>query len=279
MLANEAQLNESIMNKNYVTWLAIGILALIGFGMAVPGSPLFLPNLVNPKVQHGGHGMRHWLEESKSDDATTRQKAIIALGTMGAAAHEAVPAVAAALLKDTDPDVRNQAALALTKMVPASEVAVPALAQALTDEILKVRLNAAMALVRLGAKAKPAVPALLKALDDDKNDDNVGTFHTTIQDLVALALGRATAGTEEAVPALTAYLERSADMDRCISAARALAEVGVNARSAEPQLRKLLKHHHSDVRKAAAEALEEIGATPPENKAPVTKAGQAAKSS
>jgi hypothetical protein len=115
------------------------------------------------------------------------------------------------LLESKSSDERHQAAFALMKMAPASRAAVTALAHALDDDSLIVRHNAAQALVRLGTEARPAVPALLKALTDKNNQTNLETFSYTIQDEVALALGKASAGSADAVPALMEALQAILD--------------------------------------------------------------------
>jgi HEAT repeat protein len=62
-------------------------------------------------------------------EISVRVTAAMALGNMGAAAQEAVPALIRAL-KDQDSQVRNWAATALGSIGPAAESAVPALKRA-----------------------------------------------------------------------------------------------------------------------------------------------------
>jgi hypothetical protein len=148
--------------------------------------------------------------------------------------------------------------LALLKMGPASKSEVPALAQALKDPYPKVRINAALALCQLRGDARAATASLIQALEDEDNQTNVNIHNHTIQEIVALALGRAGAGDAQAVTALTAALQRAATEEMRAAAVRALGEMGPPARSAAPQLQPLLKDHNSVVRQAAAEALRQI---------------------
>src|SRR4029079_16691675 len=103
---------------------------------------------------------------------------------------------------DPDIDLRARAAMALSKMGHGTKEVVPALAQALKDPEPLVRMNAAHALLRLGPDARPAAPALIEALRDDRNRVKADMFQDTIQEIVAVALGKATAGTDEGVQPL-----------------------------------------------------------------------------
>jgi serine/threonine protein kinase len=69
-------------------------------------------------------------------------------------------------LGDSDPDKRSQAAKALGSLGGAAREAVPALTVALKDREGLVRTEAARALGRIGPEAKSAVPALNAALKD-----------------------------------------------------------------------------------------------------------------
>jgi HEAT repeat protein len=232
---------------------------VLPFLLLVPGSPLYLPTLLGGGGgQHSGHSTQHWIKSLNSSEPEVRYQALFALGAIGTEAGAAVPALATILTEDADAEARHQAALALAKMVPASRTAVPALARALTDEEPAVRMNAAFALLRLRTEARPAIPALIEAMGDKANDTNLKQFHCTIQEMAALALGRASTGSSEGVAPLTAALKaaRTPEMRRTV--ARALGEIGPPARSAVPLLRALLKED-SDVRRAATEALEKIG--------------------
>lgn len=76
--------------------------------------------------------------------------------------------------------------------------------------------------------------------------------------MFALALAWATAGTSEGVAPLMEVLQSARGENQRLLVARALGEIGPPARSAEPQLRKLLTDDSADVRGAAATALRNI---------------------
>jgi hypothetical protein len=241
-------------------WGLAGLVLVVALFLLVPASPFYFLKNRRPSAEFDGHPAAYWVKALSSPEAQTRARAAFSLGAMGDQAEEGVPALAALLVKDPDREVRNQAALALSKMAPASRAAVPELARALRDKEQLIRANATRALMRLGKEARPAVPALIEALADDSNCVKVVPFHDTNQELAALALGRASAGTDAGVPALTAML-KDAETDRQRrTAARALGEVGPEARPAAPLLRALLKDTSAEVRQTAEEALRKIGA-------------------
>jgi hypothetical protein len=103
------------------------------------------------------------------------------------------------------------------------------------------------------------VPELIKAFQDPENLTNAGAFHVTIREMVGLALGRATAGTADAVPLLTAALESATTGDTRISYMRALAYVGPEARTAVSQIRAVKKGGSKAVKEEADLALQRIG--------------------
>jgi HEAT repeat protein len=235
-------------------------LLLAGIGMLIPSSPAYLPSLLTHYSHYyDGHSLGFWVRALDRPDAELRRRAIFSLGAIGSDAAEAVPALAKIVTEDPDRNARHQAALALAKMAPASAAAVPALAQALDhDREPAVRMNAAIALFELGAGARPAMPVLIKALQRRANRTNLATFSFTIQEMAALALGRATAGTPDGVAALMEALASARTPSKRLVFARALAEIGAPARSAESRLRALLVDDSVEVREAAAEALRKI---------------------
>jgi HEAT repeat protein len=263
------------MTRRQVMRLVVIVVALAAVAVLIPGTPIYLPNLLSRSGLYEAGAARSWIKALDSPDAETRHQAVHALGAMGPEGAEAVPALARILREDADYQDRGEAALALLKIAPASKAAVPELAQALEDKEPIVRMNSALALFRLGTESRPAVPALIKAMGEDDNDTNVATFTFTIRMMAARAVGRATAGTADGVPALSAALEGSHSEPMTLAVARALGEVGPEARPAVPQLRKLLQDNSKDVRQAAEEALQRIEVAPPEPKGQ-TRAGDEA---
>ncbi len=100
-------------------------------------------------------------------DPSSRWMAVVALGQMGASAHEAIPALIEAL-EDTEAAVRWDAAKALGKMGSVAARAVPALTAVLhqqDDDVAREHVVAALGAI--GPAARTAVPALICSLKDD----------------------------------------------------------------------------------------------------------------
>jgi HEAT repeat protein len=177
------------------------------------------------------------IQASRDEDSGVRWRAAVALGHVGSA--RAVYALAQAL-KDQERDVRLCAAEALGEIRDAG--ALGPLIQALRDEDSGVRCKAAVVLGHMGDAR--AVHPLAQALKDQDKD---------VRSCAAKALGEI--GNERAVEPLTQALG-----DRLYAvreeAVRALANIG------EPALDSLigaLKHEDRGTRRAAAEALGELG--------------------
>jgi HEAT repeat protein len=296
------------MKMRRALWIATGLALLAALALLIPKSPVYLPTFFGWNQNlYEGHPVSYWIKALDTPDDEARVHAIHGLGALGPEAGEAVPALAKIMLESSSRVERLEAALALSKMVPASRTAVPALAQALEDQEPWIRMNAARTLAQLGAESKPAIPALLKAFKDPSNQTDLKTFLITIQEQIALALGRATAGTAEAVPVLMEALEaaraektvkveaakvgpeasgkgaprmqrmaesRAEAADKTVKPidvvirakvfyARALGEVGPEARPAVPLLRAMLQEEQvSDIRVAVEEALQKIEGKP-----------------
>lgn len=245
--------------------VVFGVVAIMA--LSIPGSPAYLPELLVGGGVYEGKSTSHWIKALKSSDPAERKEAMKAVASIGPKASEAVPVLAEILTDDPDREMRNEAALTLSKMDPPPVAALSALIRAMEDKEAPVRMNAVNTLFRLGRDAKPAARVLINAMKDEKNLTNVGLFHFNIQDKAALALARATAGTNEGVPALIEYLKRAKEPFTRLAAVRAIAEVGPEARDAEPLLIPLLKDRVSDIREETAIALRKIGAEVPDSDA------------
>jgi HEAT repeat protein len=196
------------MNRRSVLRIAVALVLLAGLALLIPQSPVYLPRFFGwGQNLFEGQPYSYWVKALDSPDEAARAHAIHALGALGPDNTETVPVLAKLMLDGPTRADRIEAALALTKLAPASRAALPQLGEALADKEPWVRMNAAIALAGLGADAKPAVPALLRALKDPANQNNLKTFQFTIRDEIVLALGRTTAGTNEAVPALIETLK------------------------------------------------------------------------
>jgi HEAT repeat protein len=99
-------------------------------------------------VKAYGQPVAHWLEELKKPDAKVRKKAVVALGQIGTADPEAIPALIGAL-KDQDQAVKEKAIFALLQIGPAAKDAIPALTQAQDDPDPTLSTQAKKALARI----------------------------------------------------------------------------------------------------------------------------------
>jgi HEAT repeat protein len=151
-------------------------------------------------------------------------------------------------LADRDPKTQSEAVQTLRS---GGAEAVPVLIELLTDthadwSSTEARWRAAQILGDLGAEAKPALSALLAAAHDQDP-------HVRSVVLAVLA--------EMEVPAadgLPLFLEALGTEDK-VAACRGLARLGARAKSAIPELRKLLGDPRGEVRWNAARALGKIG--------------------
>jgi HEAT repeat protein len=105
------------------------------------------------------------LSLAEEEDWRVRSAAVDALGEIGPATPEVVPALDRALGDPSD-WVRRHAADARGTIGKSAIGSVSALARTLTDAQPYVRINAATALAKIGPEAEEAVPALIAALDD-----------------------------------------------------------------------------------------------------------------
>jgi HEAT repeat protein len=251
------------MTKRRAFWSLTLLFVLGALAILLPSSPAYAPKLFARYTNnYEGHGAGYWTRALKDPDTEVRRKAIFALGVVGSDSEDTVPALAAIMVDDADFTLRIEASLALSKLGKRSRPAVPALARALEDESPLVRMNAARTLLSLGGEAREAIPALLAAIKVPENEGILLPFDVSIQEVMIVALGRASVGTDEGVPALTETLEGAKTHGTRRATARALGEIGVNARPAAPQLRALLDDRDPTVQAAAAAALKKIGEEP-----------------
>jgi HEAT repeat protein len=246
------------MRKRLAVWLVAALVVVASLAVLVPGSPAYLPTFYQSDGQYQGHTQRYWMKNLHSADEKVRYEAIFALGAIGTEAGEAVAPLAQIMLEDPDIEARHQAAFALSKMAPASRAAVPQLAQAVESAQPHVRMNAIMALFQLKEEAQPAIPALMRAVQDKQNQTNLDVFHLTIQSMAVRTLGRASCGSDSAVPLLRETLTATRSPEVRWAVAVALGEIGAPARPAAADLRALLEDENSAVREAAEAALGNI---------------------
>jgi HEAT repeat protein len=186
--------------------------------------------------------------ELKSADVDTRRLAVAVLGTLGREANAVKLLVG--LLGDKNALVRREAACALADR----SVEAPAnLRAALHDADVGVRWWSAVALSASGANLRKDEEAVLRALrlPFARVDEKETPPARTIQEVQAPAATRA-------VPALVEVLKKRPARFG-VEAARALALLGLDARSAEPALVDALKSGDKLVHRSAADALGQMG--------------------
>src|SRR5262245_24477465 len=163
----------------------------------------------------------------RGDTPADRLRSAKDLARLGWLAHEALPALVAAL-DDEDAKVREAVAQAIGNMGPD---ALPTLAGMLTHFDKYVRRNAVWAMGKLGPLARPVLSDLCDAL---KNSD------PRTASGAAQALGNMGAEATEAIPALAEAM-RGTNIVLCRLAAKALSQIGT------PALSTLITHlQHSD---------------------------------
>jgi len=193
------------------------------------------------------------IKQLKDKDESVRLQAAKALGKLGAAAKNAIPALTDAL-KDPDEDVRAVAQKALDAISGAMQTAqkddVPGLIAQLKDKDEAVRLKAAKALEKLGPAAQEAIPALTAALKD--KDIEVRTMARKALDAVK--------GPQFDNPALAAIVKglQSKQQAERVKAAEALAKLGKDGKQATPYLLETLVATFPTDRETFLDALEKI---------------------
>ena len=84
--------------------LLAAVVLLAGLTVLVPGTPLYLPNLLDFSGSYEGRSARSWLTALDSPDADLRRRAAQALGAIGGPEGErAVPALANAVFDALKP--------------------------------------------------------------------------------------------------------------------------------------------------------------------------------
>lgn len=196
--------------------------------------------------QGSGAGVRALVKAA--EDPVLQWSALTALCGMGAAAHEALPALVSTL-EDGNGYLRAGAARALGEIGGGAEAARPALVKAArSDRSVTVKLWAAYALARLKPEgAKGLVQELLPRLQATDWGE---------RDTACEILGTLGPMARDAVPALVTGLEKGKLSLKL--AAVALRRIGLDPTEAEPLL-KALRDRDVDVKGRVAEILSIIG--------------------
>lgn len=191
--------------------------------------------------------------------AAVRNRALLALGTMGRDAGPGVVTVSR-FLKHEEADVRLLAALVLGALHEEAKPAGPALEAALRDSDPRVRFVAADSLFQIGADG---LPHLLTAL---KHNDPAIRYN-------ALAVLGRYAGSEEALQALLAALQDDSVRIRAL-AAESLIRLGQYANRAVPRLFEILADEDREVQVKAFTALLTVAAGDPAVRDALTAANE-----
>jgi hypothetical protein len=250
--------------------LVVLVIVLLGVmvvaALAIPGSPFnmldgFIVRRNWGPAQHDGRTLDEWLSDLKNSDHAGKILAIKAIGSMGDSASQALPELAKMMNSDPDVDTRIEASLSISKMAPASASVMNEMIKGLQDEQPVVRMNALFGIMRLREASKPALKPLIEAANRPENKVRARGFTTTLQETMLVAIGRASAGTSDAVPMLMVFFNNKDDANIRLAAMRGLAEVGPPAKEAAPEFRKILldKASVNELRQEAFDALERVG--------------------
>jgi HEAT repeat protein/poly(3-hydroxybutyrate) depolymerase len=188
--------------------------------------------------------LRSQTESLKGADAGKRKAAAEALGKLGPAAREAVPALRQALA-DSDGAVRVAAALALWRVGGQAEAVVPTLLAALNDPRKEVRQAVLEALWYVGPHAAAVAPALR---------DLLASPDRRLRIYAAYALWKVDPATDRALPVLAREL-KDRDEETREDLVGLLSLMGPAAREVTPAVLDLLKDKDVDLRGKAVNLL------------------------
>jgi HEAT repeat protein len=201
-------------------------------------------------------------------DEEIHEGAIESIGDIGEGAEAAVPQLARILREDPDPKIRHQAAWSLSNIGPSAKEAIPALIKALddTDTTWSIPDVAARALGNMKGEAKAAVPQIIKVMFSPRSGRNIWAWRALAEMGPCLPQrfnepSSREPITPEVVPAFIEALKSDRVSVRR-DAAKAMKELGINAKAGVPALRENLKGHCWDVQVKAAEALRAMGDEP-----------------
>jgi HEAT repeat protein len=242
----------------------------------------------------GTDAVHSLIEALKGEEPNVRGGAIIGLCEIGPKAIAALPTLLETLKKNDDPGLFICATRAIARMGHAARDAIPLLIEALSNESLDPG-EAARALGYIGAESRVAIAGLRRCLEGEKGLlrslaaisllrlrqedpqlreiilDSLMVDNPWDRQHVAEALRGFIPALDLVVPLLTDGLAAGSTKTRC-AAARALAEIGLDAKAAVPALKNLSDEPHgnsttasgdsravpAELRKAARDAIDLI---------------------
>ncbi|HZZ81057.1 MAG TPA: HEAT repeat domain-containing protein [Gemmataceae bacterium] len=183
----------------------------------------------------------------KSEDDGARFYAVWTIGAIGPDARAHVPTVIG-LLTDKNVDVRRKAAFTLGRLAGSPAKTIRALADGFKDESPEVRQAAGEALSKFGIAA---VPTLIELLKSDNRDE---------RHQAATSLGDIGGEAKDALPLLKDLFLSKTDMQSRdpFHFAQMIAKIG--GKDGVAALEAGFKDERADVRQAAAQSLQTIGA-------------------
>ncbi len=235
---------------------------------------------------HQGRALAEWTADLGNPDGLIRRRAAGAIVAFGA---DAVPPLGKTAVSDADAEVRLEAIKGLARLGPVAGPAVPMLVQATRDRVAFVRRGAVAALGPLGMATPEVLEALIHGLVDVDaavidnaahsllalGAPSIGPLTNSLKDtdvglrqMAVLTLsGGIRFGKLRPIPdeTVTALIETLGDTSSDIrdEAARALADLGPQAKGALPALRQMAASDPADaVRLVAQRAIEQIESRP-----------------
>ena len=184
-------------------------------------------------------------------EESVRAEAAVIIARIGPPAKSAVPALIEAL-KDKNPKTRSEVLFALGAIGPDAVSAVPAITDSLDDPDMKVCYGACYALGKIGPVAMPAKVRLrekLSSSDEFLSMASAWALSNIHPECAATA--------QQSVPSLIKALKEPDSMIR-LHAIESLQRLGILARDAVDDLKKLLQDENRDIRDAAAKAIKTI---------------------
>jgi HEAT repeat protein len=244
------------------------------------------PSVEAQERLHQGRPLAEWTADLDNQDRLVRRRAAGAIVAFGA---DALPALDKAAVSDADPEVRLEGIKGLARLGPVAGPAVPTLVQATRDRVAFVRRGAVTALGAVGTATPEVLEALIHALVDvdaavidnaahsllafgapsirpltnSLKDTDVGLRQMAVLTLSGgIRFGKLRPIPDETVTALIETLgDTSSDIRD--EAARALADLGSQAKGALPALREMAASDPADaVRLVARRAIEQIESRP-----------------